>query len=192
MKNRRVLISTLTVAGLLLAVVGVVFLVQAASRSNQAEPSIDTTTTAEPHEEEQTTPSTTEPTTPDTTSGENAIDPALVATVTIEPLAITVPYLKGTGGFTYEIVRTANGKQTVEFRNDDLKGTKCTDDQGTFAAIAKDPSAAEQETLAKKVTVDGVVYGLSLSAATCTDNPDLLADYQESFSTPFALLKKAD
>lgn len=123
------------------------------------------------------------------TTTEVTIAPEDVSTIDIEPMDITVSYLKGVGGFSFEVLRSASGTQYVEFRNESLAGTKCTDDQGVFAAIIESPSASEQETVDKTTDVDGTTYGLSLSADTCTGDPTLLAEYQEAFSAPFSLLK---
>ena len=117
------------------------------------------------------------------------LDPATVSTIDIAPLGVTASYVKGVGGFEYAVQRTPSGTRYVQFSNEELVGTKCTDDSGPFASILVNPSSDESATLAKKVTVDGTVYGLSLAAVTCTSNVDLLKQYQASFTSAFHLLK---
>lgn len=131
------------------------------------------------------------------TSGDGAgndatVDPSTVATIDIESMGITVAYVKGVGGFEYEIIRTSGGTRYAEFRNADLIGTKCTNDQGAFASIIENPTATEDATISKRVTLGEVSYGLSLAGTNCTGNADLLARYQKSFSDAFSLLKKTD
>lgn len=128
----------------------------------------------------------------DTLEAPAMLDPATVNTLDITPLGITVSYVKGIGGFEYEVLRTKNGTQYVEFRSESLIGTKCTDDRGAFASILVDPKEAEAATLAKTVTVDGTKYGLSLPTSGCTSNPDELKTYQASFSDAFTMLKKTN
>ena len=105
---------------------------------------------------------------------------------------ITVSYVKGVGGFSYEVLRTQKGTTYVEFRSDDLISTKCTDDTGAFAAIIQNPTSTEDTSIiSQKVMVGGVLYGLSLSGANCTGQPDMLQKYQNSFSDAFSLLKES-
>lgn len=118
------------------------------------------------------------------------IDPSTVATIDVEPMSLTVSYVKGVGGFEYEVLRTPRGTKYVEFRNSELVGTKCTNDQGTFASILAEPLEDEGATISKKVVVDGTTYGLSLATEACTSNPEKLRLYQASFSDAFALLEK--
>lgn len=123
-------------------------------------------------------------------SDSSAIDPATVTTVDIAPMTITVSYVKGVGGFDYQVLRTTNGTHYVEFSSSELVGTKCTNDIGVFASVLADPDTNESTTLAKTTTVDGTKYGLSLEPSTCTSNEDKLQAYQKSFSDAFSLLKK--
>lgn len=118
------------------------------------------------------------------------LDPAAVGTIDVQPLALTVSYVKGIGGFEYSVQRSSGGTQYVEFTSPQLAGTKCTDDTGPFASIIKDPSTNEASTVTATQTVDGVKYGLSLSDDTCTGNKELLKQYQASFRDAFGLLKK--
>ncbi len=122
----------------------------------------------------------------------SAIDPSTVATIDITPMEITVSYVRGVGGFEYEVLRTPSGTSYVEFRNTDLEGTKCTNDKGAFASILANPKSEESATLSKTVDVDNVRYGLSLAADTCTSDVPKLREYQKSFSDAFSLLKKME
>lgn len=184
-KARKNLIATLVVVGALVLIVAIVAVVKAMSSS---EPPASTETT-----KQETPEITDESETTDTPTGEPlepTIDPATVTTVAIEPLSITVSYLKGVGGFDFEVLRSANGTKYVQFSSARLTGTKCTDDKGQFASIIENPSADEAATLAKTTTVDGTAYGLSLADATCTTDSELLKQYQDAFSGAFSLLKK--
>lgn len=118
------------------------------------------------------------------------IDPALIGSTDIAPAGLTVSYMKGVGGFEYEVLRAEGGRKYIELRNSELIGSKCDNDAGAFASIIETPSESEQGTLAKTTVVDGVKYGLSLALPTCTNNESLLKSYQDAFSKPFSLLKK--
>lgn len=120
------------------------------------------------------------------------LDPATVGNLDIEPLGVTIAYVKGVGGFEYEVRRTPSGTQYADFKSEELVGTKCTNDTGVFASILVSPKADEQSTLSKKVEVDGVTYGLSLASTACTSNIDLLKAHQDSFSEAFGLIKKIE
>lgn len=126
------------------------------------------------------------------TDTQSNLDPATVSTIDIAQLNITVSYVKGIKGFSYEIQRAPKGSQYVEFYTDALKGTKCSDDDGQFASILVNPDSNEKATVTKTTVIDGTSYGLSLSTPNCTSNPDLLAQYQKSFSDAFSLLKKTN
>lgn len=118
------------------------------------------------------------------------IDPTTLATVDIEPANIKVSYIKGAGGFEYEVLRSKDGRKYVELRSPDLIGTKCEDDNGVFVSILESPNDSESATVSKRVTVDGTEYGLSVASATCTSKPEALAKYQDSFTKAFKLLQK--
>ncbi len=122
----------------------------------------------------------------------STLDPASLRTITVDPMGITVSYVKDATNFEFFVKRTPSGTQYVEFKSEQLVGTKCTDDQGVFASIIAKPGTAEAATLTKKTTIDGVEYGLSLAAQTCAPDADLLKTYQDSFSQAFSLLKRAD
>lgn len=196
-KGRRTLYTALIVLAILLAVIGVIALVKAMTGTNKSDPYKQTTT-----QESSNNPSPSKPSTSTDDGDKNNatnnqpssnaanLDPSTVATIDISPMSITVSYVKGAGAFEYEVLRTPNGTQYVEFRSSDLVGTKCTNDQGAFASILASPTDDEVSTLSQKTVVDGTTYGLSLPNSTCTSNPDLLAKYQKSFSDAFTLLKK--
>jgi len=200
-KDKRKLILLLSVLGVLLVAIVTVAIIKAVnsgssngqSESDQTSSTSDTAqkpgTTTEESSEAQG--GATQSTSPDTEESP-VIDPATVNTIDIEPMDITVSYVKGAGGFEYEVLRTPNGSQYVEFRSPELVGTKCTDDQGAFASILENPSSSEGSTIAKSVTVGDIQYGLSLAAANCTSNAEKLQKYQQSFNDAFSLLKKRD
>jgi hypothetical protein len=119
-----------------------------------------------------------------------AVDPSTLSSIDIQPLGITVSYTKGTPGFAFDIQKTADQTQYVEFTSTDLVGTKCTNDQGVFATIIKNPTSSEdQTTLTATTKVGNDTYGLSLASADCTSNTDLLSTYQTGFKNGFASLK---
>ena len=196
--------QTYIIAGSILAVIvltiGIISLVKSLN-ANKNDPyaQVETTNTPDATDttgDTQTTPPTNTPT--DTEPAENddatdsTVDPDSVSVVDIKPMNLAVSYIKGVGGFEFFVMRTANGTQYVEFSNQDLKGTKCTDDTGVFASIVEAPRDNDSPTLSKTTTVDGVKYGLSLADETCTKDPDLLKQYQASFSDAFSLLKAID
>lgn len=188
--DRRKLFVTIVALGLLVLIIAIVAVVKSMPPS---ETSTSTETVKKDASEitdknENTdTPVATEPT--DTVT-EPVIDPSTVSTVAIEPAALTISYLKGVGGFDFEVFRTTGGTEYVQFSSSRLIGTKCTDDGGQFASIIENPSDDESTALAKTTTVDGTTYGLSLAEATCTSDSALLKQYQDAFSEPFSLLKK--
>jgi len=189
-KGRKKLFAAIAALGALVLIIAIVAIVKSMS---SPEPSVSNDTT------QKDTPSisdeannTEEPakTEPEKVTTETAVDPAQTASVAIEPMTITVSYMKGIGGFDYEVLRTGSGTKYVQFSSTKLAGTKCTDDIGEFASIIEKPSADEATTLAKTVTVDGTEYGLSLADATCTSDAESLKQYQNAFSEAFSLLKK--
>ena len=196
-KGRKKLYTALIVLAVLLAVIGVIALVKAMSGNGKDDPYKQTTT-----QESSNNPSPSKPSTSTDDGDKNSatnnnqsssatnLDPSTVATIDVPPMNITASYVKGIGAFEYEVLRTPNGTQYVEFRSTDLVGTKCTNDQGAFASILASPTDDEASTLSQKTVVSGTTYGLSLPNSTCTSNPDLLAKYQKSFSDAFTLLKK--
>jgi len=190
--GRKKLFTALAVLGILLLIVSVVIVAKAMSNNDSSVP-IQTTTQDTPAVNDDTDASKTdEPVTvtPETPTEQPTIDPEKVAQVAIEPMSITVSYMKGVGGFDYEVLRTGSGTKYVEFSSTKLAGTKCTNDAGQFASIIEKPSADEAATLAKTTTVEGTEYGLSLADTTCTSDSALLKQYQDAFSGAFSLLKK--
>lgn len=117
-------------------------------------------------------------------------DPATLTSVAIEPLGVNVFYSKGTPGFEYEIKKTAEGTQYVEFTAQELIGTKCTDDEGLFASIVQNPTSTEdQTTVSQTITAGGEMYGLSLAGPGCTSDASLLEQYQTGFKNGFSSLQ---
>lgn len=189
------------VIGVLIALVFVVGIVVFAKTSNNetsknadTSPSTDTTKTPDA-----TTPSNSEndnntsnetPDVPKDTTNTATIDPGQVSTIAIEPMLITVSYMKGIEGFDFQVLRNPNGTKYVQFSAPKLVGTKCTNDVGAFVSIIENPTADEAATLTKTTETDGKTYGLSLADATCTADAALLKQYQDAFSEPFSLLKK--
>ena len=193
-KRRSVIIVGAIVT--LLLVVGAVVLVNALN-SGKDDPykQVETTNTPSDTSSDNTdTPDSTS--TPNTDDGDTkdtpTLDPATLSTLSIEPMKLTVSYVKVNAGFEYYVLRTANGTQYVEFSSPELVGTKCTNDKGVFASIIEAPSTSEAATISKTVTVDSTKYGLSLADATCTKDAELLKQLQASFSDAFGLLKRTN
>lgn len=186
-----------SILGVLLVAIGVVALLRAVAPAEQnpyvIEPESSQT---EAQNESQSTNESDEEESQDATQDqaaskpETTIDPATVNTVDIAPMALTVSYVKGVGGFEYEVLRASNGTRYVEFRSPDLVSSKCTNDNGTFASIIASPTENENTDLAATTEVEGEKYGLSLAGATCASDTTLLQKYQKSFSDAFSLLKK--
>jgi len=129
----------------------------------------------------ETTPRPDAPATP-------AVDPATLSSVAIEPLGITVYYSKGVPGFDFSVERTADKTEYVEFSAAALMGTKCTDDQGVFASIIKNPGDNERQTTTQTVIVGSDTYGLTLAGSSCTADTALLTEYQTAFTNGFKSL----
>lgn len=124
---------------------------------------------------------------------EPAVDPATLSSVDIEPMSITVFYTKGTPGFDFVIKRSADRTQYVEFSSPNLVGTKCTNDEGVFASIIKNPTDSQAQTIfAQKKTVGSDEYGLSLAGKNCTSDEALLDTYQKAFTQGFSQLKAVE
>lgn len=185
-RSRKALFTALAVLAVLLVVITVVALMKA--HSNTTPPITNDTSKTQSPAPSDTNKSTTTPPSQDTT--QPAIDPAKVTTVDIQPMSITVSYMKGIGGFDYAVQRTPSGTQYVQFSSSKLVGTKCTNDEGVFASILENPTTDETSTVAKTTVVDGTTYGLSLADTSCTSDTALLQQYQDAFSQPFSLLKK--
>lgn len=196
-KRKRTLIAALAVLLVLLVAIGTVAFIRVLNAGKE-DPYLqtDTSSVETPNDtasDQQTKPDTQEEPTQDTQTDEEdepKLDPATVGTVDISPMEITISYVKGVGGFEYQVLRTSNGTRYVEFRSAELVGTKCTNDEGKFASILADPNETESATISKTTTVEDTKYGLSLEGAACTSNKDKLESYQKSFSDAFSLLKK--
>ncbi len=119
-----------------------------------------------------------------------SLDPATIGSIDIPPAGLVVSYIKGVGGFEYEVLRATDGRKYLELRNGDLVGTKCNDDAGVFVSILESPNESEKGSVSKTITVDGTEYGLSVASPTCTNDTQLLEKYQDAFVKPFTLLKK--
>jgi cytoskeletal protein RodZ len=118
------------------------------------------------------------------------IDPATVSTVPIEQLSVAVPYITGIPAFSYSLEETGSGTQYATFYAEELKGTRCTDDEGAFAIVVKNPKSTEDQatlSLTKKVGQD--TYGLSLTGSNCTGDAALFNQYQAAFKDAFGLIK---
>jgi hypothetical protein len=188
-QGKKGLIVTIVVLGLTLLAVGGFLVWQNATKPTAPAAPAVSTSTPSTSTSAATTTNTTATTTP-AASSTPTVDPSTLTSIDITQLSITVYYTKGVGGFDYVISRTANGTQYVTFSNADLVGTKCTNDQGDFASIIKNPTSAEDNaTISQKVEVGSDTYGLSLAADNCTSNPDLLAKYQTAFTNGFSQLK---
>lgn len=119
-------------------------------------------------------------------------DPASFASIIIDAQSIEVFYSKGIQGFSYRVLRTASGTQFTEFYTDTLKGTKCTDDDGVFASIIKNPSEQESQTVTSTTKIGADTYGLSLMGDTCTGDVDTLIKYQTAFKNGFGSLREVN
>lgn len=120
--------------------------------------------------------------------GVPTVDPETLSSIAIEPLGVMVYYTKGIGGFEYSINRTADATQYADFTATELASTKCTDDKGLFVSIIKNPSTESQTSIAQTVKVGSDTYGLSLAGEGCTDNTELLTQYQNGFKNGFSSL----
>jgi cytoskeletal protein RodZ len=177
-------------AVVLIGAIATIFIVRQNSTNETTTNKTETAGTAEPAPDD--TDATVDAPTDTTSPAESetpTVDPATLSSIDIEPLGITVAYTKGVPGFDFNVKRTASSTQYVEFSSTELAGTKCTDDEGLFASIIKNPSTNEDQTVSQTVTVGSDTYGLSLSAKGCTTNPALLEEYQSAFKNGFPSLK---
>ena len=190
--SKRTLVTALSVLVVLLVVIGAIALFRlnaeqdpyVAQESSKSEDTSQDETPSDSSSGDDSAENTSQP------DSQPTIDPSAVSTVDIVPMSITVSYVKGIGGFQYEVLRAANGTRYVEFRSASLVGKKCTNDMGTFASIIANPTDSESTGLAKTTTVEDVKYGLALADRTCTTDIAKLEAYQKSFSDAFELLKK--
>ena len=118
------------------------------------------------------------------------VDLSTLKSVDVAPLGVAVSYTKGISGFDFKVKKTDSKTQYAEFSAPELIGTICTDDNGTFASIIKNPTSTEDQTTITTTTKLGDdSYGLSLSGKNCTANQQLLTQYQTAFINGFASLK---
>ena len=195
-KGKRSLIIAISIASVLLVAIIVAIILRSLGSAGN-DPYVQSTETTNTSDQATTTPdenNSKDETKPATDNNNNqvAVDPATLTTVDIVPMSITVSYVKGIGGFEYEVLRAQNGTRYVEFSSTELVGTKCTNDTGVFASILASPTEAEGSTITKTIKVDGTDYGLSLADATCTADTTKLQKYQQSFSNGFSALKKTN
>lgn len=193
-KRTVVIVISIVSALLILVIAGIVI---KAIGSNSKDPYVKNSQNTESSKEtpapSDTTPSkdSDQPASkPDDTSTQPNVDPATLASIDIAPMSITVSYVKGVGGFEYEVLRAQNGTRYVQFTSPDLVGTKCTNDTGVFVSILAGPTDSEKATLSKVVKVGDTDYGLSLADPTCSPDTAKLQKYQKSFSDGFSALKK--
>lgn len=118
------------------------------------------------------------------------IDPSTVSRIAVEPLELSVAYVKGVPGFGFSVERTASGTRYVAFSSEALIGTKCTDDEGVFASIVVNPSEQDTPTVTETKKLDDTTYGLSLPDDTCTADTTLFTQYQAAFRDAFSLLER--
>ena len=119
-------------------------------------------------------------------------DPATFSSIVIESENIELYYTKGIPGFEYRVLRTSSGTTYIEFATEGLIGTKCTDDDGVFASVIKNPSETEAQTVTTITKVGDDSYGLSLASDTCTGDAKLLGEYQAAFKSGFGSLRAVD
>lgn len=184
--KKRLIVIGATLAVLLLVVViaGVVAVLSQGGtkdpyKTNDTQPPVST-----PAEPAETSAPASRPAQADTPS----IDPTTVSTVTIEPLGVIVSYKKGIG-FEYAVKRADAGTQYVDFSNASLVGNRCTNDQGIFASIIKNPTGTDAAAVTTTKKVGNDTYGLILPGVGCTGDPTAFATYQASFKDAFPLLK---
>lgn len=190
MKNglgkKQIIIITVSIVTVLL-IAAVVWAIIAAQQS-ESEPDPFLTQTAS----EESTPEQVEeaPAVSIAEADTPTIDESTVSYVAVEPLAVEVAYVKGVPGFEFSIERTQSGLSYVDFSSPDVAGTKCTDDEGVFASVIENPqSDGDRATVTTTKKVGDTSYGLSLPENTCTDDPELFAQYQQSFKDAFGLLR---
>jgi len=188
--TRKRLILALSLLGVLLVAIGAVALMKVILPGKEDPYTAPNTTTSEEGDKATETEAPNDTPSTEVETSTSAPDPATVSTIDIQPMEITVSYVKGVGSIEYEVLRTPSGTRYVEFRSAELVGTKCTNDQGTFVSILASPSGDESATLTKTTKIDDTTYGLSLADPACTSNTDTLKEYQQSFSDAFSLLKK--
>lgn len=180
----RLIVTIVLLALTLLVVGGIVLWQNTRPATDQA---TDTPTTSEE------VPDETEPETPIVDEQpEPTLDPTKTSTIDITSMGIVVAYTKGIPGFEFQVKRNGQGTQYVEFSSPQLVGTKCTDDQGLFASILRNPKTEDEQTVSQSVKVGDDTYGLVLAEDICTNDSALLKKYQTAFSEGLSFLKVMD
>ncbi len=192
--KKRSLVIAISVVGILVIALVVFFIIRAVASPSKdpyiQNSSTDSSSSQSDKKSEDTPAARQSPEAkPDSTTSPS-VDKASLTTVDIAPMNITVSYVKGVGGFEYQVLRAQNGTQYVQFTNADLVGTKCTNDSGAFASIIANPTEADKATLAKTTKLGDEEYGLSLADSSCAPDTAKLQKYQQSFSDGFSELKK--
>lgn len=187
-QSKRGLIVSIVVLSLALLVASAFVISRNLNTTKEVETTNQTATTATDDDtvDASKTESSEKPTTP-----VQEVDESTLSSIDIEPLAITVFYTKGVPGFEYTVERSSDKTEYVQFTSPELVGTKCTDDNGVFVSIIKNPTSAEDKTTIKEMRkVGSSTYGLSLSAKNCTKDEALLEKYQAAFTSGFSKLKE--
>lgn len=117
-----------------------------------------------------------------------APDPSTIKQLEIAQLNVVLGYSNTLPGMSYSIGKTTAGTTYVQLANDQLIGDKCTDDEGVFATILKDPSSTDNTTVSTTVKVGNDTYGLALPSDACTADQDLFDQYQTSMKQNFPFL----
>ena len=185
-QGKKKLIVIIAVVVAILLVVGAIY----AKRQSQVTNETITNTTAQTDAKDDASLTETDDDTASTaeTPDVPAVDPETLSSIAIESLGVTVYYSKGTPGFEYMINRTADSTQYADFTSADLVAGKCTDDKGLFVSIIKNPASESQTSISQTVKVGDDTYGLSLTGSNCTDNAELLTQYQTGFKNGFSSL----
>ena len=188
-QGKKRFIITSSLLGLTILVVGGIILFQRTSSSDKTN-SITTTAPSSSAAKPETTATASPAAAAAPKSDALPVDPLTLSSVDVSPLGVVVFYTKGIHGFNFEIKKTDSKTQYAEFSAPELIGTICTDDNGTFASIIKNPTSTEdQATITATTKLGNDSYGLSLSGKSCTANQTLLTQYQTAFMNGFASLK---
>lgn len=188
-RSKTTLITTIIALALTLLIVGGIVLA-----ANLNQPAADDSSIEESKAEDLPVEADPEEQTPTVDEPEaSVVDPSTLRSIDVEPMGLTVYYTKGTPGFEFSVKRTEGSTEYVEFSSPELVGTKCTDDEGSFASIIKNPSSPEDKSTINETTQVGEdTYGLSLAAENCTSDVDLLKEYQSAFSNGFSMLEEME
>jgi len=116
-------------------------------------------------------------------------DPSTIKQLHIAQLGLVIDYANTLPGMSYSIGKTTAGTTYVQLSNTQLIGDKCTDDDGVFATILKDPTVTDSVTVSMVTKVGDVTYGLALPSGACTGNLALFNQYQASMKQDFSFLR---